>query len=258
MGRFSHLEFGRDETFREEPTTEAVRDERYYFTRAEDYFKEGVFEGSLRYYSRALEFNARLPEAWFGQVRSLIELNEPHEARIWADKGLEQFRNHPELLAAKGVAWTRLGDLDKAMALSDSALAEKGASAYRWRARGETLLARRDPNEAYCFDKALAAAPGDWFEPLEIGRVYLYYRRYAPALRHLELASERRSSSAYLWENMGKCLERMGMAGRAHQAYRNALDLDPHRQTAQEGLNRLAAHGWLDRFIGFFRSLFHR
>lgn len=258
MGRFSNLEFDREEESPQQHEHEAPRDEKYYLGLAQDRFHEGRFEQALRFYSRALEFDTQLTGAWLGQVQALLELDEPHEARVWADKGLELFRNQPELLAAKGVASARLGELDKAMALSDSALAEKGSSAYRWRARGEVLLAREDRNEDFCFGKALAAAPMDWFEPLAVGRVYLYYRRYAPALRYLEIASSRNAASAYVWENLGRGLEGAGMAARARQAYRNALDLDPQRAVAREGTIRLDDARWFTGLWARVRSWFGR
>jgi len=40
-------------------------------------------------------------------VRSLIELGEFREARLWADKALERFPQAPELLALPGVSHTR-------------------------------------------------------------------------------------------------------------------------------------------------------
>ncbi|MBI5368242.1 MAG: tetratricopeptide repeat protein [Planctomycetes bacterium] len=255
MGRFSNLEFeSAGEEHREERAEEPLRDERHYLGLAVDRFHEGRFEEALRYYSRALEFDAQLAEAWLGQVQALLELDEPHEARVWADKGLEQFRNHAEMLAAKGVATARLGDPDTALALSDAALAEKGTSAYRWRARGDVLLSRRDRNVDFCFEKAVAEAPRDWFEPLAVGRVYMYYGRYAPALRHLENALARNASSAFVWESLARCLEKLALSARATQAYQHALDLDATRAEAKEGLARMEGRGLFAEAVSRVRA----
>ena len=234
MGRFSNLEFEGSEGRREEQAPqEAARDEKYYIAMAKDSFRDGKFENALRYYSRSLEFDARLADAWLGQVQALIELDEANEARVWADKGLEQFRDHGELLAAKGVACGRLGDLDKAAALSDASLEQKGETAYRWRARGDVLLARGDRNEEFCFSKALSAAGAqDAWEPLAVGRVYLHFGKWAPAVRHLEAAVDRNKQSAFAWVELGRGLEKLGMSERAKQAYRNARDIDPSREGA--------------------------
>ena len=258
MGRFSNLEFDSHEDSSERRETGPSRDEKHYLSLATERFRDGKFEDALKYFSRALEFDAHLTEAWLGQVQALIELEEPHEARVWADKGLEMFRNQAEILAAKGVATARLGDLDQAMAFSDAAIAEKGSSAYRWRARGDVLLSRGDRNDDFCFGKALAAAPGDWFEPLAIGRVYLSHDRPAPALRYLEMATSRNGSSAFSWETMGRCLEAVGMADRARSAYRSALQISPEREAATQGLDRVDREGVFTAMIRRLSSFFRR
>jgi len=253
MGRFSNLEFDEDERLGQPLEHAPVKDQKYYLGLAHRRFEQGKFENALRFYSRALEFDAQLSDAWLGQVQALLELDEPNEARVWADKGLEQFRNHAEMLAAKGVALARLGELDQAMALSDAALAEKGGNAFRWRARGEVLLAREDRNEDFCFGKAMAAAPGDWFEPLAIGRVYAFYGKDAPALRYFEIAAARQAESAFLWQNFGGCLERLGMTARARKAYASALAVDRECDGAKEGLVRLDSQGVITRIRKWFR-----
>jgi len=258
MSRFSKLEFG-DEEHRAQPQhTEVVKDERYYLVVARERLEDGNYESALRFYSRALEFDTQLAGAWLGQIVSLIELNEPNEALVWADKGLEQFRNDPEMLAAKGVAVSRLGDLDKALALSDAALAEKGASAYRWRTRGDVLLARQDRNSRFCFDKALTQAAGDWYEPMAIGRVQLYHRHHAAALRFFEMAVDRNGSSAYLWENLGRCYDGLGRRQSAIQAYQNAVDLERQRSVATTQLLRLQNQGLLSRLRSLLTGWFSK
>lgn len=258
MGRFANLEFEKNEEWFEGRMSAPGRDEKYYVALASERFRDGQFEDALRYFSRALEFDAHLPEAWLGQVQALIELDEAHEARVWADKGLEMFRNQAEILAAKGVASARLGDLDQAIAFSDAAIAEKGSSAYRWRARGDVLLSRGDRNDDFCFGKALAAAPGDWFEPLAIGRVYLAHDRAAAALRYLEMATSRNGSSAHAWETLGRCLEEVGMTDRARAAYRNALGIAPERVGAKDGLHRVERGGVLSGIFKRLSSWFRR
>lgn len=258
MGRFANLEFDKNEESSGRRETEAPRDERYYVSLATERFRDGRFEDALKFYSRALEFQAQIPEAWLGQVQALLEMEEAHEARVWSDKGLEMFRNQAELLAAKGVALARLGELDTAIAMSDAALAEKGSSSYRWRARGDVLLSRGDRNDDFCFGKALAAAPGDWFEPLAIGRVYLSHDRPAPALRYLEMAASRNGASAFLWETMGGCLARTGMADRARKAYGHAIQIDPQREAAKAALAELDRDGLFGALVRRLSSWFHR
>src|SRR3989449_10002154 len=93
----------------------------------------------------------------------LIELGEFREAKLWADKALERFPHEPELLAAKAVALGRSGDLQGALAFSDSSIEERGDTPYVWLARGDVMLARKEQRADYCFEKALLLAPRDWF-----------------------------------------------------------------------------------------------
>lgn len=92
-----------------------------------------------------LEFNPDNAAAWTGQVRALIELGELREATLWADKALDRFPDHTELLAAKAGALGRSGFLDEAIAFSDASIEQRGDTPYVWLARGDVLLARREP-----------------------------------------------------------------------------------------------------------------
>src|SRR6266481_5895300 len=130
MSRFVNLEFGGESEDAQKQGL--VKDEAYYSAEARLAFESGDFESALRLYSKVLEFNPQNSVAWTGQVRMLIELDEHHEAKVWADKALERFPHEPELLAAKAVALARGGDLQEALAFSDAAIEERGDSPYIW------------------------------------------------------------------------------------------------------------------------------
>ena len=164
VSRFVNLEF-EDESNRQcqQAPKALAKDEAYYLSQAHFEFENGNFQLALRFYSKVLEFNALNIEAWTGQVRMLIELGEYREAKLWADKAVERFPNDAELLAAKGVALARNGDLAAALVFSDAAIEERGDSAYIWLARGDVLLARKESLADYCLDKAMQLAPKSWF-----------------------------------------------------------------------------------------------
>src|SRR5437763_3829185 len=104
----------------------------------------GLYEGSLKYYSRALEVDKSLVAAWVGQVQMLIMLGEFPEAELWSRKALELFKNNAELMAARAQALCRTGDLKEAQAMCDAALGQQGISAYPWVTRGEVMVARKE------------------------------------------------------------------------------------------------------------------
>jgi tetratricopeptide (TPR) repeat protein len=116
-----------------------------------------------------------------GQVQMLVLLAEYTEAELWARKALELFRNNPDLLAGRSQALTRLARLNDALAISDASISQEGNSAYRWMARGDLMLARKDAVEAHCFEKAVLADNSS-VVMLEIARIYHYHRKHAKAL----------------------------------------------------------------------------
>src|SRR5688572_24766778 len=155
MSRFGNLEFdsANDDSL---ARTQPLKDEEHFLAEANEAFQSGRFELALRMFARVIEFNAKLPAAWTGQVRMLIELGEFEEARVWADKALALFPEEPELLAAKAVALGRIGDLDGAISYADAAVESQGNTPYIWLARGDVLLARNEKRAEYCFERALA------------------------------------------------------------------------------------------------------
>jgi len=174
MSRFGNLELGGHEDQWQQEQKPLAKDEAYYWTQATTAFQNGDFEQALRMYSKVLEFNPQNVAAWTAQVRMLIELGEFREAKLWADKALERFPNAPELLAAKAVALGRSGDLQGAIAFSDASIEERGDTPYIWLARGDVLLARKEQRADYCFEKAMALAPKDWFVAWMAARIRYY------------------------------------------------------------------------------------
>ncbi|MBM4043382.1 MAG: tetratricopeptide repeat protein, partial [Planctomycetes bacterium] len=109
-GRFSNLEFGdggeapapaATAPRAEQPFASQLKDADYYLRQAEAQELEGSHDAALRSFSAALGENPLLLDAWVGQLRMLLELGEYPEARLWADKALEKFPNHAQVLAAK-------------------------------------------------------------------------------------------------------------------------------------------------------------
>src|SRR5881628_504156 len=227
MSRFNSLEFGEQFDDQLPQQRELVKGEAFYLAEARAAFENANFEQGLRLYSRVLEFNPENASAWTGQVRMLIELGEFREAKLWADKALERFPHEPELLAAKAVALGRSGDLQGALAFSDASMEERGDTPYIWLARGDVLLARSERRADYCFEKALALAPGDWFIAWLAARVRYYYEQFALALKLLQQAVELNAGQFFLWLELGHCQQALGLMGAAKQSFGVARQLNP-------------------------------
>ena len=256
MSRFIHLELGGESEDQSPQKQALVKDEAYYRAEAKLAFENGDFERALRFYARVLEFNPNAPEPWIGQVRMLIELDQYRDASQWADKALERFPRDAELLAAKAVALARGGDLQGALAFSDSAIEERSDAPYVWLARGDVLLARKESRADYCFEKALLLAPRDWFVAWLGARVRYYYQQFVLALKLLQQAVELNATHFLLWLELGRCQQALGLAGPARHSFEQARQLNPKCREAMLELTRLAHMGAGSRLRGWLRRLF--
>jgi len=259
MSRFVNLEFGDESQDQSQPgEKKLVKDEAYYVSEARSAFENGNFEQALRQYAKILEFNPQNAAAWTGQVRMLIELGEFQEAKLWADKALERFPSEPELLAAKAVALGRNGDLQGALAFSDASIEERGDTPYVWLARGDVMLARAERRADYCFEKALALAPRDWFVLWLAARIRFYYRQFVLALKLLQQAIEINAGHFPLWLEQGQCQQALDLIGPARNSFQQAQLLNPGCREANLQLIRLSGTGWGARLRGWCRQLFNR
>lgn len=257
MGRFDNLEFD-DHAQAGVEEHHGLRDESFHLKEAEAAFASADFDRALRYFSRALEYNALNPASYAGQVRSLIELGEFAEAEKWAAKALEQFPSDAELLAAASVALARQGELESAMAYSDAAVEARGNSPYLWLSRADVLLARGEAAAEFCFEKALALARGDWFWHWLAARIRMFYRQFTAALRLLQESAEAHAEQFILWLELGRCQLALGMNARAQVSFNRARELNPMCSEARLGRVEAARGGIGTRVRGAWRALLGR
>lgn len=258
MSRFINLELGGNAENDSGAKASLVGDEAHFSAEARTAFESGNFEGSLRLYSKVLEFNPANAPAWTGQVRALIELGEFREAKLWADKALERFPHEPELLAAKAVALGRSGDLPAALAFSDASIEERGDTPYIWLARGDVMLARSERRAEFCLEKALQMAPQDWVTAWLAGRVRLYYRQFITALRHLQQAVEWNADHFFLWVELGRAQRGTGLSAAAERSFHHALELNPQCAAASTALANLSEGGIFAGLGNAWRRLFSK
>ena len=249
MARFDRLEFdhepeGEAEGLRACGPPEAERgDQAAWMAKADDHRRRGLYENSLRFYSRALELDRSLIGGWVGQVQMLILLGEYPEAELWSRKALELFKGQGDLMAGRAQALARIGDRTQAMELADAALRQEGNSAYRWMVRGELLIPGRDDVDRHCFDKAVQA-DRDWLVPLEIALAYLHYATPTKALLRARQAVEKSPGSSYAWMIQGDCERATGFERQAKRSYERCLELSPRHRDATRKLAEIENQGW--------------
>jgi len=231
-----------------------VRDAGHHFRLAQEMHRWGRFEEGLQSFTRALREDRALIPAWVGQVQMLVELEEYKEARLWADKALELFRNQGDLLAAKAQACIRAGDRAAGAACCDAALGSAGSSAWRWEVRGEIWLATRQRRHDDCFEKALAEPESDWFDRIVIARIYMFYGQVARALRYLRQALDLAPDHGYNWFVLGQCQAALGWGAVAEQSFQHCLELAADYAPARHAIQELNSESRLRRAWRRLRS----
>jgi tetratricopeptide (TPR) repeat protein len=249
LARFDRLEFDEESEGQSggmQPAggrPEPQGDQAAWMRKADDHRRRGLYENSLRYYSRALELDKSLLAAWVGQVQMLVLLGEYPEAELWGRKALELFKNQGDLMAGRAQALARIGDRTQALELADAALRQEGSSAYRWMVRGELLVTSRDGVDQHCFDKAVQA-DRDWLVPLEIALIYLYWEQPSKAVLRARQATEKAPESFHAWFVQGQCEQTIGFDRAAKLSYERCLELSPRHVEANQKLAELAHQGW--------------
>lgn len=257
MSRFVNLELG-DHDEESSPETRVVKDAAYYFEEACEAFANMDFEESLRKFSKVLEFDANRADAWTGQIRALIELDELREARTWADRGLEKFPNESELLAAKAVALGRSGELESAMAFSDASIGEKSGTPYVWLARADVLIAASSERAEFCFEKAMVLAAGDWLIAWLAARIRYWHKQFMLALKFAQRAVEWNPSHAPCWMTLAQCQQEIGLVGPARESLGRVEELRPRWREVRRTRRAVDDTGFFRRVGGGIRSIFKK
>jgi tetratricopeptide (TPR) repeat protein len=180
----------------------------------------------------------------------LIELGEYKEADMWADKAMDLFPDHPELLAHKAVANHRDARYEKAIAYSDNAVGRDSPTPRVWLSRAEVFLDRQDAVVDGCLGKAIALAQQDKpIVKLEAARLLRQKKNYVAAIGHLNEITVNLTKAPLLWLELGLCQTALGQA-QARTSLEQALRLRPHWDKAKAALQRCNKPGLWGRLFG--------
>lgn len=250
MDRFSQLEFGETSPKSEGSRGVPVRDADHFHKEALKYWLMGDFELALRNYSRVLEVNNMAFDAWVGQVLMLIEMGEYREAVVWADKAMELFPEHPELLAVKAEAYARDAKTDKALAYSDNSISKDNITPRVWLARAEVLLDKKSLVAENCISKAVSIA-GKIAPIIKLEAARLLRRRgnYAGAIEYLKDVVRVLPKSALAWYELGCCQAEVGFS-EATSTLEQCLKCRPGWSVAEEALKQQKKRGFFSKLFG--------
>jgi len=244
-GRFSKLDFSNQP----QPQGETQQDkwpdldEMQCLAIAKRHFFAGDYETALSAFSRTLRFNKDLAEGWSGQIECLIELGEYPEAAIWCDRSLERFRDHPDLLALKGLALALDGKFAAGMEYADGAVKLRSPSPLVWVTRGRIMLLKRQSiaSAHRCFQKAMELTSDKWETATLIGRYYNRVNLFAYALPPLREAFRKGGETPPILYELSICLEGLGEFDQAAGYLRKTLAIDPEYKSARIALERVSS-----------------
>jgi tetratricopeptide (TPR) repeat protein len=259
LSRFDHLEMGDSlpSGMDGEPVHGEV-DQHYFMEKANKAFEDGNYEPALKLFSRCLEYDINLDEAWAGQIRCLIELGEIQEAIIWAERAAERLPNSAQVLASRAVAELRYGRSTQAIGYADAAIGGVKVTQYVWVARGEVLIERNALNAKACFLKAAEMAASNPAVYSWIARAYLAHGCRHEALTYLRKVVKIDPDNFACWYWIGNCCEALGEIDDAEIAYHRAVSANPTFEKGRDAIYRLEAHGTLQKLGHSIRRMFGR
>jgi tetratricopeptide (TPR) repeat protein len=179
----------------------------------------------------------------------LIELEEYKEALVWADKALELFPEHPELLAVKAMACCRDAKLEKAIAYSDNSVSKDNVTSRVWLARAEVMKNRKSPVADHCISKAISfagkAAP---IIKLEAARLLRKKGDFSSAIGHLNDVVKVFPKSALAWYELGLCQYKLGLS-QSKATLEQCVKIRPGWKKAEIALHKCANRGFFGRLF---------
>lgn len=255
MSRFRNLEFdahGREESGQDH---EERRDAVFWKNKADAEYRNSWYDNALRFYARSLEMDVSQIPAWVGQTRCLIWLGEYPEAEVWSNKALERFKENGDLVAALAQCNCRMRRFGPAQELSDRAMKASGDSAYRWTARGEVLLARKQSTAEYCFQRAVQQ-DGHWSTSLEIGAVCVFWDYAAKAVPWLRKATEAAPEEPVVWLQLARAQRKLRQVAAARRTLQECLKIAPGNRLVHAELAELEHQSDERSWFGKIRRLF--
>jgi tetratricopeptide (TPR) repeat protein len=269
MSRFSKLETGQNpapddsspnvgaalKRIQKEADPEIQYDFGHYQAQGDQLYFRGEFPKALRVYSRAIQQDATQVQPWVMQVLCLLEQKQYKEALVWVKRGIELFPEDARLLSVEGVIYAHEGMVQRGLAASDYALKKSAADPMVWILRGEILCLADNANWQSCFEKAMERRDkDDWQTPMQIGLFFMRLKKWSQAAEFLKKAAQIASNNDYIWMQLGKTYERLGLTQAALEAYNASADIAPRNTAAQGAVGRLTNTPVLVRL---FRKLFH-
>jgi len=157
-----------------------------YLSKAIEAFYDEDFEAAIFFYAKVLEINKHSIEAWFGQIRSLIELKELGAAKKRFKTAKYVLGELPELMSLQALLECYGGKVKEAIRLSDASIERTEKATFPWFIRGLIYLmkgVKKKPE--YWFTQAITTDPVNMYLKVDIGRACYKYGQPALTVQFL-------------------------------------------------------------------------
>jgi len=256
MGRFEWLEFDYNkDTHADVKESESLKlNAEQFINKAKKAFEMGDYEYAIRYYSKALNLNNYILEAWKGQLLALLCLGQYNDVITWSDHAM-QFIDDPFFTAAKAFALNRMGAHNEALQMTDITLSSTKADWFCWLVRGDVLLSLGNvANAEFCFLKSIEYVPDDWFVYMLIGICYLSAKRYHNAIEYLYKALKNKKENPLICFHLANAYDKVNNVNSAITYIQLAIKLKPNFDEAHKMLKRLKRKEFIFKLFNFIRS----
>ncbi len=233
-----------------------MTDARQVLKLAEDAYRALDYEKALRFYSKSLSIDPNIEEAWAGQLRCLLDLNENPETLTWATKAQKLFPKNPDIQSARALALARLGRLQEAIGFSDGAMRSDRHGWFTWVARGEILAIAGSGNAEFCMMKAMESGrESDWLITLKIAQAYVMTPVAEKALVMYKKVLSERGDLAEVWYELAKLQFDLGCVGEARESIEHAVRLMPNNRKYAELQNKTLSIGSVEHLMMWLRNV---
>jgi tetratricopeptide (TPR) repeat protein len=229
----------------------------YWLNKGKDRLGDGhrlgnkQIEEALHCFDKAIEIDPNFAESFESKGFALSKFGDEFSKNRQLDNAIDAYKkaiksydaalkiqpDKASIWSSKGYVLNRLGLYKESIAACDRAIAKDPNAFQAWGNKGYALCKSGQYKKAIeLFDMAININNGD--------NKFLYYkakalisdRQYQAAIDQLDKLLQKDSSLANAWVAKGDALECLGNIEQAVDAYKNALDADPHNNRANEKL----------------------
>lgn len=233
--------------------TEFTHDAAGHLARGYEVFFSGNEKDGLRWFSKAIQENAGLIEAWVAHGRAQLLLGQAAEALTWVQRAMVIFPDAPVLIALRAAVNARKGMARAAIAACDVALERDNRSPDIWMCRGHALLISENRNADFCFEQAVQLTPDlDWRTPFWIAMLYDSERQWSRSIGYYERALGRRSTLPYACYRIALASSALGRPEAARRALAEADRLCGDNEKLRQKVARANPGSMLRKLANLF------